>query len=326
MQPNRASRRPIIEIDINEVVQGSDNPRTSSRQSSTRTGQQRQGSLDQRTARQGTPATGQGSLDSGLLNPHASPQGSLNPPVAGTGSLDQRAARQRTRATEQGSLDSGLLPHASQRRVTQPTSCWDRITEPGSLDQRAARPEARSAEQGSLDSGSLNPHASQQGSLNSPVAGTGSLDQRVAGPRTNGSSVSLLPQAPEAAGVAEYIVLAEAVAQDGIDPAGPEDQHIPLPVATEARPVSVAIRAQTVATAVSATSSSSTRPPVQWGVGIPLRPSPRRGSSSRPTIPDPAAHAGGPPTLDEFINGPEFTSGADVEDVDVEATRTPPGE
>ena len=206
MQPNRASRRPIIEIDINEVVQGSDNPRTSSRQSNARTSQQRPGSLDQRTARQGTPATGQGSLDSGSLNPHASPQGSLNPPVAGIGSLD-----------------------------------------PGSLGQCAARSEARSAEQGLLDYGSLNPHASQQGSLNPPVAGTGSLDQRIAGPRTNGSSVSLLPQAPEAAGVAEYIVLAEAVAQDGIDPTGPEDQHNPLPVATQARPVSVA------------TSSSSTR-------------------------------------------------------------------
>ena len=194
MQPNRASRRPIIEIDINEVVQGSDNPRTSSRQSNARTSQQRPGSLDQRTARQGTPATGQGSLDSGSLNPHASPQGSLNPPVAGIGSLD-----------------------------------------PGSLGQCAARSEARSAEQGLLDYGSLNPHASQQGSLNPPVAGTGSLDQRIAGPRTNGSSVSLLPQAPEAAGVAEYIVLAEAVAQDGIDPTGPEDQHNPLPVTTQAQ-------------------------------------------------------------------------------------------
>jgi hypothetical protein len=74
---------------------------------------------------------------------------------------------------------------------------------------------------------------------------------------------------------------------------------------------------------VFATSSSSTRPPVQWGVGIPLRPSPRRGSSSRPTIPEPAAHAGGPPTLDEFINGLELTSGAYVEDVDVAATRNP---
>ena len=41
MQPNRASRRPIIKIDINEVAHGSDNPRTSSRQSSARTSQQR---------------------------------------------------------------------------------------------------------------------------------------------------------------------------------------------------------------------------------------------------------------------------------------------
>ena len=32
MQSNRVSRRPIIVIDANEVVQGSDNPRTSSRQ------------------------------------------------------------------------------------------------------------------------------------------------------------------------------------------------------------------------------------------------------------------------------------------------------
>ena len=46
MQPNRASRRPIIEIDINKVVQGSDNPRTSTRQSSARTGQLQHGSLD----------------------------------------------------------------------------------------------------------------------------------------------------------------------------------------------------------------------------------------------------------------------------------------
>jgi len=58
---------------------------------------------------------GQG-LDSGLLNPNASQEGSLNPPVAGKGSLDsnQCAARQETRFAEQGSLDSGLLnPHAS---------------------------------------------------------------------------------------------------------------------------------------------------------------------------------------------------------------------
>ena len=38
----------------------------------------------------------------------------------------------------------------------------------------------------------------------------------------------------EAAGVAEYIVSTEAVAQDGIDPAGPEDPHSTVPLATEA--------------------------------------------------------------------------------------------
>jgi hypothetical protein len=92
--------------------------------------------------------------------------------------------------------------------------------------------------------------------------------------------VAVLPQAPEEAGVAEYIVLAEAVAQDGIDPAGLEDPHSTVPLATEALPVSVAIVAHTLATAVSATSSDSPRSPVQWGVGIPLRPPASRGSSS----------------------------------------------
>ena len=84
--------------------------------------------------------------------------------------------------------------------------------------------------------------------------------------------MSLLPQAPEAAGVAEYIVLAEAVAQDRIIPAGPEDLYSTIPLATEAHPVSVAIRAHTLATAMSVTNSDSIRPRVQWGVGIPLRP------------------------------------------------------
>ena len=181
MQPKRASRRPIIEIDINEVAQGSDNPRTSSRQSSARTSQQRQGSLDQRAARQGTSATGQGSHDPGSLNSHVSQQGSLNPPVAGTGSLDP-----------------------------------------------------------------------------------GSLDQGVASPRTNGSSVSLLPQAPEAAGVAEYIVFAEAVAQDGIDPAGQDDKDIPVALATEAL-LSQSQQGPTTAVAVSDISYDSTRPPTWEG-------------------------------------------------------------
>ena len=132
MQPNSASRHPIIEIDINEVVQGSDNPRASSRQSSAMTSQQRQGSLDQRAARQGTPATGQGSLDSGSLNPHASPQGSLNPPVAGTGWVT-RPARCQAKYKSHGARVTQLgvtRPARVSARVTQPTSCWDRITRP----------------------------------------------------------------------------------------------------------------------------------------------------------------------------------------------------
>jgi len=334
MQPNRASRRAIIEIDINEVAQGSDTPRTSSRQSSARTSQQRQGSLDQRAGRHGTSSGEQGSLDSGSLNPHASQQGSLNPPVAGTGSLDpgsldQRAARHRTRATEHGSLNSGSLdPHASQHGSLNPLSAETGSLEPGSLDQRAARPEARSVEQESLDSGSLNPHASQQGSLDPPVAATGSLDpgslnQRVASPRTSGSSVSILPPAPEAVGVAEYIVLAEAIAQVGIDPTRPADQHIPVALATEAPPLSFAARVPPIATAVAATSSDSIRLPTQWGVGIPLRSSTSRSSSSRPPVPDPAAQAGGPPNLDEYVNGPLFNAGGSTDEVDVEVARDP---
>ena len=130
----------------------------------------------------------------------------------------------------QGSLD----PHASQQGSLNPPVAGTGSLDSGSLNQRAARQRTRATEQRSLDSGSLDPHASQQGSLNPPVAGTGSLDQRTASPRTNRSNLSLLPQAPEAAGVAEYIVLAEDVAQDGIDPAGPEDPHSTVPLATEA--------------------------------------------------------------------------------------------
>ena len=61
----------------------------------------------------------------------------------------------------------------------------------------------RSAEQGSDNPGADNSHASRQGSDNPPVAGTGSLNPgsdnpHDASPRTNGFSVSVLPQAPEA--------------------------------------------------------------------------------------------------------------------------------
>ena len=145
MQPNGASRRPIIEIDISEVTQGSDNPDLL-----TAIKCQDQSATTKVTR----PTAGQGSLDSRSLNPHTSPQGSLNPPIAGTGSLgpgslDQRAARQRTRATEHGSLDSGSLDlHASQQGSLNPPVAGAGSLDPGSLDQRAARPEARSVEQG----------------------------------------------------------------------------------------------------------------------------------------------------------------------------------
>jgi hypothetical protein len=247
MQPSRTSRRAIIEIDINEVAQRSDTPRTSYL------------------------------LPTIQCQDQSAMTGVTRPTRCQTWYTSRRARVIRLGVTR---------PARVSARVTQPISCWDRFTrpwvtrparcqatdkshrarvtklgvtrparvspsvagtgslDPGSLDQRAARPEARSAEQESLDSGSLNPHASQHGSLDPPVAATGSLDpgsldQRVASPRTSGSSVSILPQEPEAAGVAEYIVLAEAEAQVGIAPDGPADQHIPVAVATEAPPVSV---------------------------------------------------------------------------------------
>jgi hypothetical protein len=65
--------------------------------------------------------------------------------------------------------------------------------------------------------------------------------------------MSILPQAPEAAGVVS---------------------------ATEALPVSVATRVPPTATAVSATSSGSTRPPIQWGVEIPVHSSTSSSSSN----------------------------------------------
>ena len=109
--------------------------------------------------------------------------------------------------------------------------------------------------------------------------------------------MSVLPQAPEATGVAEYIVLAETVTQIGIDPTGPEDPLVPIASAVEALPVLVATRVPPTASAVSATSSGSTRPPIQKGVGIPVCSSTSSSSSSRPLIPDPAAYAGGPTSL-----------------------------
>ena len=59
------------------------------------------------------------------------------------------------------------------------------------------------------------------------------------------------------------------------------------------------------------------------GRGIPVHSLTSRGSSSRPPIPDLVAHAGGPPDLDEFVNGPWYNSGGSAEDVDVDAARNP---
>ena len=118
--------------------------------------------------------------------------------------------------------------------------------------------------------------------------------------------MSILPQAPEEAGVAECIVLTEAVAQGEIDPAGPENPQSTVPLATQARPVVVTVVAHTLATAVSGTSLDSQRPPVQGGVGIPIGNRANRGSSSRAPTRTPRARAGGPTNLDEFINGPEY--------------------
>ena len=102
-----------------------------------------------------------------------------------------------------------------------------------------------------------------------------------------------------------------------------QDPHSTAPLATEARPVSVAIVAHTLATAVSATSSDSQRPPVQWGAGIPIGNRASRGSSSRAPTRTPEAYAGGPTNLDEFVNIPEFGPEGNVEDVDVDAAREP---
>ncbi len=55
---------------------------------------------------------------------------------------------------------------------------------------------------------------------------------------------------------------------------------------------------------MSATSSDSTRLPIQLY------------STRLPPVPDPAAQAGGPPNLDEFVNGPLWNAGGSTDDVD----------
>ena len=114
MQPNKASGRPIIVIDVNELGQGSDNPRTSSRQSSARTGQLQQGSLDSRPARQR-------SLDSTPTRVQAR---ATRPWVRQPARRYARDKSCRARVTRLW----GRHPASVQARVTQPTSSQDRVT------------------------------------------------------------------------------------------------------------------------------------------------------------------------------------------------------
>jgi hypothetical protein len=213
-------------------------------------------------------------------------------------------------------------PRASRQGSDNPPVARTGSDNPGSDNPRAARHGTRATVQGSDNPGADTPHTSRHGSLNPPVVGTGSDNPgsdnpRVASLRTNGSSVSVLPQAPEASDVAEYIVLAEVVAQDGIDPTRLRDPLSTVPSAIEARPVAVAVVAQPLATAASGASSSSQRPPVRWGAGIPIGPQTTRVYSSRLSLTrTPEARAGGPITLVEFTNG-------DLSDVDVDAEREP---
>jgi hypothetical protein len=74
---NRTSMRQIIDLDGSEVVQGSDNQRTSSRQSRARTGQLQQGSDNPQDAGKGSDNPG--SDNPGSDNPQAARQGSDNP-------------------------------------------------------------------------------------------------------------------------------------------------------------------------------------------------------------------------------------------------------
>ena len=197
MQPNRAFRRPIIVIDVDEVgqvQQGSLNSRPA-----------RQGSLDSGAntpyaSRQGlldTPAAKTGSLDSGVDTPRASRRGSLNPPVAGTGSLDYgsrelpdtghepqskghstleqtlRTCLSKGHSTHQlPGRDHSTLEYSIRTSLRKPTVAGTGSLDSGSVNPRAARQEARSAEQWSLDPAADTPHASQHGSFDPPVAVT----------------------------------------------------------------------------------------------------------------------------------------------------------
>ena len=125
--------------------------------------------------------------------------------------MTRRAARQGTPATWQGSLD----PHASHSTLGHSTS----------------------ALLGAKLDLSSNGHSTLGHSTHARLSKDHSIHLLPGQDHSTSAlpvHLSLLPQASEAAGVAEYIVFAEAVAQDGIDPAGQDDKEIPVALATEA--------------------------------------------------------------------------------------------
>jgi len=136
MQPSRTSRRQIIVLDDSEVFQGSDNPRTSSRQSSARTGQLQQGSDNPRSARQG-------SENPGAETPHVSRQGSHNPPVARTGQTTRALPGKGQELQDKGQTTLGQTPRERSARVRQPISCQDRVRQPASCQRRDKSHRAR---------------------------------------------------------------------------------------------------------------------------------------------------------------------------------------
>jgi len=128
MQPSRTSRRQIIVLDGSEVVQGSDNSRTSSRQSSARTGQLQQGSDN-------APATRTGSDNPGSDNPRVARQGTR---ATGQGSDNQDRVRQPACCQIRDKSHRARLGQTPRTR--QPNSCRDRVRQPASCqsskDQR----------------------------------------------------------------------------------------------------------------------------------------------------------------------------------------------
>ena len=84
-------------------------------------------------------------------------------------------------------------------------------------------------------------------------------------------------------------------------------QLIPVALATEALPGSVETRAPTLALAVSGVRYTTTA----------------MGSRDSSTFLDDWQFIFSAASLDEFVNGPSYSSGAHVEDVDVEASRNP---